>query len=95
MSRPTGWWWVRHAPVPGTEERRNGQRDVDCDTSDERSFRALAAILPGDAISVVSPLKRTRQTLAAINAAGAGLPELIGLACEPAARPMMEYDPTS
>src|SRR6266511_3143934 len=75
MSRPTSWWWIRHAPVPGFEGRLNGRLDVDCDTSDERSFRALAAILPRDAVSVVSPLKRTRQTLAAIAAAGASLPE--------------------
>jgi alpha-ribazole phosphatase len=75
MTRPTSWWWIRHAPVRGTEGRLNGQRDIDCDTSDERSFRALAAILPRDAIPVVSSLKRARQTLHAINAAGAGLPE--------------------
>jgi alpha-ribazole phosphatase len=75
MSRPTSWWWIRHAPVRGSEGRLNGRLDVDCDTSDERSFRALAAVLPRDAITVVSALKRTQQTLDAINAAGADLSE--------------------
>jgi alpha-ribazole phosphatase len=75
MIRPTGWWWIRHAPVRGSEGRLNGQLDVDCDIRDDDSFRTLAAALPRDAISVVSPLKRTRQTFDAINAAGAGLPE--------------------
>jgi alpha-ribazole phosphatase len=70
MIRPTSWWWIRHAPVKGAEGRLTGRRDVDCDTSDERSFRVLAAMLPGDAVSVVSSLKRTRQTLDAIAAAG-------------------------
>lgn len=75
MSRPTSWWWIRHAPVKGAEGRLTGQRDVECDTSDERSFRALAAILPGDAISIISSLKRTRQTFEAITVAGACMPE--------------------
>jgi alpha-ribazole phosphatase len=75
MNRPTGWWWIRHAPVPGSEGRLNGRREVDCDTSDQASLRILAALLPGDAVAVVSPLKRTRQTLAAIVGAGARLSE--------------------
>jgi alpha-ribazole phosphatase len=77
MTGPTSWWWIRHAPVPGTEGRLNGQRDVDCDTSDASSFQGLARILPRDAISVVSSLKRTRQTFDAIAAAGESLPEPI------------------
>ena len=51
MIRPTGWWWIRHAPVPGSEGRLNGQREVDCDTSDQASFQVLAALLPGDAVA--------------------------------------------
>jgi alpha-ribazole phosphatase len=70
MTRPTSWWWIRHAPVRGAEGRLTGQRDVDCDTSDEQSFRTLAAMLPGGAVSVVSSLKRTRQTFDALAAAG-------------------------
>jgi alpha-ribazole phosphatase len=80
MSSPTQgsatqWWWIRHAPVPGAEGCLNGRRDVDCDTSDTAAFLTLAERLPGDAVSVVSPLVRTRQTLDAIIAAGARLPE--------------------
>ena len=75
MSRPTSWWWIRHAPVKGAEGRLTGQRDIECDTSDERSFRALAAMLPSGGVTVVSSLKRTRQTLEAIVAAGPYLPE--------------------
>jgi alpha-ribazole phosphatase len=77
MTRPTSWWWIRHAPVPGTEGRLNGQLDVDCATLDASSFQALARILPRDAISVVSSLKRTRQTFDAIAAAGESRPEPI------------------
>jgi alpha-ribazole phosphatase len=75
MTRPTSWWWIRHAPVKGAEGRLTGRRDVDCDTSDEPSFRALAAVLPGDAVSVVSSLKRTRQTFDALAGAGPRLAE--------------------
>lgn len=71
MTAPTHWWWVRHAPVPGAAAGRiYGQSDVACDTSDAASFRALAAILPVDAVWVTSPLRRTEQTRAAIVAAG-------------------------
>jgi alpha-ribazole phosphatase len=75
MTAPTRWWWVRHAPVPGAEGRINGRLDVDCDPSDAAAARALAALLPGDAVVIVSPLVRTRQTLAAISAAGSVRPE--------------------
>ena len=77
MTRPTSWWWIRHAPVTGAEGRLSGQRDVDCDTSDARSFRAVAAMLPTGAVAIVSGLKRTRQTFDALVTAGAGLPEPI------------------
>lgn len=69
MTAPTHWWWVRHAPVPGAAGRLFGQLDVSCDTSDGEAFRALAAVLPGDAVWIVSALARTRETMAAIAAA--------------------------
>jgi alpha-ribazole phosphatase len=75
MSAPTHWWWVRHARVPGAPARLFGQLDVSCDTSDITSFRALAAILPEDAVWIVSSLARTRETMEAIAAAGTPLPE--------------------
>lgn len=75
MSAPTHWWWVRHAPVPGAPARLFGQLDVSCDTTDLDAFRALADIVPEDAIWIVSSLSRTRETMAAIAAAGVALPE--------------------
>jgi Fructose-2,6-bisphosphatase len=66
---PTAWWWVRHAPVPGPPGVIYGQADVGCDTSDAAAFRAMAQLLPRDAVWITTPLRRTRQTLAAIAAA--------------------------
>lgn len=67
----TRWWWIRHAPVPGAEGLINGRLDVDCDCSNDAAMAALAELLPGEAAAVVvSPLARTRQTLAAIEGAG-------------------------
>ena len=68
MTAATHWWWVRHAPVKGAAGRIYGTLDVGCDTSDERSFRALEKTLPSDAIWVISPLRRTRETREAISA---------------------------
>jgi alpha-ribazole phosphatase len=68
----TRWWWVRHAPVPGAPARLYGQRDEACDIGDTPAFAALAALLPRDAIRIVTPLQRTRTTLAAIDAADEG-----------------------
>ena len=38
MSRPTQWWWIRHAPVTAVAGRLYGQVDVDCDTGDDHHF---------------------------------------------------------
>ncbi len=67
----TRWWWVRHAPVPDGG-RIYGQRDLDCDCSDTKVFRAVAAALPADALWVTSDLKRAKQTAAAIHAQSNG-----------------------
>ena len=67
----TRWWWVRHAPVPDGG-CIYGQRDLDCDCSDDKVFRAVAAVLPKDALWVTSALKRASQTAAAIHAASDG-----------------------
>ncbi|MEQ9607714.1 MAG: histidine phosphatase family protein [Kiloniellaceae bacterium] len=71
----TRWWWIRHAPVVGHEARIYGNLDVDCDCGDDALFRALAATLPHDAVWVVTPLKRTRVTAAAIALHHAAPPE--------------------
>lgn len=70
MTEVTRWWWVRHGPVPNAEGRIMGRLDVDCDCSDASALKGLAALLPRQAVVVISPLLRTRQTLAAIAAAG-------------------------
>ena len=67
----TRWWHVRHAPVPDGG-RIYGQQDLDCDCTDARVFRAVASVLPQDAIWVTSALKRAKQTAAAIHAASNG-----------------------
>ena len=62
--------WVRHAPVTGHCGRVYGASDVSADISDRTAFEGLAALLPRRAVAVTSGLKRTRQTLAAVEAAG-------------------------
>jgi len=66
----TRWWWIRHAPVTADGGCVYGQIDIACDTSDAACFGALARRLPRDAVWVTSHLQRTKQTAAAIAAAG-------------------------
>ena len=61
----TRWWWLRHAPVIGMTGEIVGQADPDADC-DDGSIRALAERLPADAVVVASPLRRSRQTAAAL-----------------------------
>ncbi len=65
----TRFWWVRHAPVPDGG-KIYGQRDLSCDCSDAAVFEALARTLPTGSRWVTSPLKRAKETAAAILAAG-------------------------
>ncbi|MFO1155013.1 MAG: histidine phosphatase family protein [Rhodospirillales bacterium] len=65
----TRWWWVRHAPAPGAPGRIFGQQDVACDVSDAAAFRGLTGFLPDGGIWIVTPLSRTRQTMAILSAA--------------------------
>ena len=71
---PTRWWWIRHAPVTTHGGRVYGQNDLPADCADEALFRGLAAQLPSDALWLVTPLRRTRQTAEALFAAGAPQP---------------------
>jgi alpha-ribazole phosphatase len=66
----TRWWWVRHAPVRDDGGRIYGQTDLHCDCSNQVVFEALARVLPRDALWYSSQLVRTRETAAAIWAAG-------------------------
>jgi broad specificity phosphatase PhoE len=69
-ARITRWWWIRHAPVTADGGRIYGQTDIACDVSDGACFGALARRLPRQAVWVTSHLQRTKQTAAAIAAAG-------------------------
>ena len=69
-ARVTRWWWIRHAPVTADGGCVYGQSDIACNVSDTACFAALARRLPRDAIWVTSHLQRTKQTAAAIAAAG-------------------------
>src|SRR5262245_9826128 len=69
-ARVTRWWWVRHAPVTADNGCIYGQHDIVCDVSDAACFAVLARRLPRDAVWVTSHLQRTKQTAAAIAAAG-------------------------
>ncbi|WP_448189284.1 histidine phosphatase family protein [Azospirillum sp. sgz301742] len=68
----TRWWLIRHAPVINPESRLYGQADIEADTGDAGSFRALAAALPRGAVWVATHLRRTQQTAAAVRAAWDG-----------------------
>ena len=77
MTAVTRWWWIRHAPVDAGG-RIYGQDDLVADCSDPAPFRWLAEVLPRNAVWVVTQLRRTHQTAAAIQAhwpdAGAPVP---------------------
>jgi len=69
-ARVTRWWWVRHAPVMADNGCVYGQADLPCDVSDADCFAVLARCLPQGAVWLTTHLQRTKQTAAAIAAAG-------------------------
>jgi alpha-ribazole phosphatase len=69
-ARVTRWWWVRHAPVTADNGCVYGHIDLPCDVTDADCFAVLARRLPKSAVWVTSHLQRTKQTAAAIAAAG-------------------------
>jgi broad specificity phosphatase PhoE len=66
----TRWWLIRHAPVIGAAGRIYGQDDLDCDCSNADIFADVAAQLPADPVWLVTHLRRTQATAAAIWQAG-------------------------
>ncbi len=56
------FWWVRHAPVIGTDGKCYGNNEVDCDLSDKKSFSLLAKFLPKNPYVYTSTLTRTINT---------------------------------
>jgi len=72
--KATRWWWIRHAPVVGHGGRIYGQNDHESDCGNEALFSVLGPSLPPDALWITTPLRRTKQTAAALLAAGAPRP---------------------
>jgi broad specificity phosphatase PhoE len=70
----TRWWWIRHAPVVGAKGRIYGQDDLEADCSHLPTFRRLADALPYPALWLASHLRRTHQTLGAIQQAAGRKP---------------------
>ena len=66
----TRWHIIRHAPVENPDGRVYGASDKPANTSDRAAFEVLARRLPKGAVSVVSHLQRTHQTLKATRNAG-------------------------
>lgn len=66
MTLTTRWWWIRHAPVDNPDDRFYGQLDLPADLSDRSAIEALGRRLPKDALWLVTPLRRTRETAAAL-----------------------------
>jgi broad specificity phosphatase PhoE len=66
----TRWWLVRHAPVIGAAGRIYGQDDLDCDCSNTALFTEVAGQLPADPVWLVTHLRRTQLTAAALWQAG-------------------------
>jgi alpha-ribazole phosphatase len=63
---------VRHAPVNNPGGAIYGQRDVPADISNQALLRAAAARLPTQAVWLITPLQRTRQTAEGLLAASDG-----------------------
>lgn len=74
QSTATRWWWVRHAPVMDDRGCIYGQLDLSADCSDRPAFEGLARRLPQGAVWLTSHLMRTKETAAAIQAAGLPAP---------------------
>jgi alpha-ribazole phosphatase len=61
MNAQTNLWLIRHAPVDGSSGVIHGP-DAPADLGDATGFAALKARLPGGALAVCSPARRTRET---------------------------------
>lgn len=61
----TRWWLVRHAPIAAPPGLITGQLDLDADVSGV----TVAGGLPPGAVWLATPLRRTRQTAAALGMA--------------------------
>ena len=41
LKKMTSFWWIRHAPVIGNNQRCYGNNEVECDLSDINSFKVV------------------------------------------------------
>ena len=78
----TRFWWLRHAPTVNPQGLLVGRSDLDADTDDTAALTRVADRLPSEAVWLVSPLRRARQTAAALLAAA-------GREAEPAVVPAL------
>ncbi|MBH67507.1 MAG: phosphoglycerate mutase [Rhodospirillaceae bacterium] len=62
----TRWYLIRHAPVDNPDGKIYGAADLSANTCDSAAFESLANKLPKGAVSVISHLIRSRQTLDAL-----------------------------
>jgi alpha-ribazole phosphatase len=68
----TRWYWVRHAPVNNPGGAIYGRRDVPADVSNLKLLGGAASRLPTQAVWLITPLRRTRQTAEGLVAAADG-----------------------
>ena len=88
----TRWWLIRHAPVIGAAGRIYGQDDLDCDCSNGDVFADVAAQLPADPVWLVTHLRRTQATAAALWQAGSRHRQAAAAQPEIALQPEIERD---
>jgi alpha-ribazole phosphatase len=79
MQLITRWWWIRHGPTNASDSLMVGQTDLPASlVGCEHALSRLVAYLPTRPVWVVSPMRRARETVAALVAAGTTRsPELI------------------
>lgn len=58
----TRFWWIRHAPVLNPHRILYGQTDIEVDLSNDKTFIALAKLLPDRAVWVTTTLTRANKT---------------------------------
>jgi alpha-ribazole phosphatase len=71
-----GWWLLRHAPTLGEPGRFAGRSDRPVGTIPPDQARMLVERIGRIDVAVVTPLRRTRETLAGLQAAGLEVPAL-------------------
>lgn len=62
----TRWWWVRHAPLTLPTGTIAGQMDANADLSGTETISAARCRLPGNAVWLVTPLSRSRDSADAL-----------------------------